>query len=231
MSKNSRLDPPSLSAGRALPAGLRRWWSGHWSGSLRVLLEETGAFLLPNLLPLRSTDRVLILGHAAQAIADLLDSDVDLEHPPVAIPTSSRAPAEQPLGSLPFEENRFTIIISAHQQHAWDDDVLLAFLQESWRVLTHNGIIVCWDVAPSRSKRVNAIWRQVLTTGKQSFRLRTFAEFGRLGHEAGFAWIQTLTLRPFLWPPGPRLTVLMRKEHYDKHTIELAEGETPPAAQ
>ena len=227
MSQRSPLDRPHLSADRALPACLRRWWSGRWSGSLRVMLEETGVFLLSDLLPLRATDRVLILGDTAQSIADLLDSRVALEQPPITLGPPGDELAGLPSGSLPFEDDVFTIIISGHQQHTWDDDELLAFLQESWRVLTHNGIIVCWDVAPSRSKRVNAIWRRLLAKRGQPFRLRTFAEFGRLGREAGFAWIQTLTLRPFLWPPGPRLTVLMRKEHYDERTIGLAEGETP----
>lgn len=224
MSQRSPLDPPRLSADRALPAALRRWWAARWAGSLRVLLEETGVFLLPDLLPLRATDRILVLGEAAQPIADLLDSRVALDQPPLVLD-----PSRAERAALPFDDASFTIIISGHQQHAWDDGDLLAFLLESWRVLTHNGIIVCWDVAPSRSKRVNAIWRRLLAKKGESFRLRTFAEFGRLGHEAGFAWTQTLTLRPFLWPPGPRLTVLMRKEHYDEHTIELSEGETPPA--
>lgn len=217
MSQRSPLDPPRLSADRALPATLRRWWA-----SLRVMLEETGVFLLPDLLPLRATDRVLVLGDSAESIADLLDSRVALDLPPIAL-----SPSNEELAPLPFEDDAFTIIISGHQQHDWDDTELLAFLEQSWRVLTHNGIIVCWDVAPSRSKRVNAIWHRLLAKREQPLRLRTFAEFGRLGREAGFAWIQTLTLRPFLWPPGPRLTVLMRKEHYDEQTIELAEGETP----
>ena len=217
MSQRSPLDPPRLSADRVLPATLRRWW-----GSLRVLLEETGVFLLPGLLPLRATDRVLVLGDSAELIADLLGSRVVLDLPPIAL-----SPSNEALAALPFEDDAFTIIISGHQQHDWDDAELLAFLEQSWRVLTHNGIIVCWDVAPSRSKRVNSIWRRLLAKNAQPFRLRTFAEFGRLGREAGFAWIQTLPLRPFLWPPGPRLTLLMRKEHYDEQTIELAEGETP----
>ena len=224
MSQGSPLDPHGLSADRALPASLRRWWSARWTGSLRVLLEETGVFLLPDLLPLRATDRVLVLGDAAQSIADLLDSRIALDQPPVVL-----KPSGEERGALPFDDASFTIIISGHQQHAWDDGDLLAFLNESWRVLTHNGIIVSWDVAPSRSKQVNAIWRWLLAKKDESFRLRTFAEFGRIGREAGFAWIQTLTLRPFLWPPGPRLTVLMRKEHYDERTIKLADGETPPA--
>ena len=218
MSQHSPLDPPGLSTATALPGA----WRNLWSGTPRVLLEETGVFLLPGLLPLRAADRVLVLGALAQPIADLLHSRVALDQPPVAL-----NPSSEELAALPFDADRFTIIICGHQQHAWDDDTLLAFLRESWRVLTHNGIIVCWDVAPSRSAWVNRVWRWLLAESGERFRLRTFAEVGRLGREAGFAWIQTLTLRPFLWPPGPRLATLMRKEHYDENTIELAARETP----
>jgi SAM-dependent methyltransferase len=210
------------SARRALPPALREWWSG----PPRVLACETGAFLLPSLLPLRTDDRVFVAGEAASAIAELLAGRAGLTTPPATLDAAAEAGAS-PLPALPFDDAAFTVVVAPHCMRAWTDDELLAFLRESWRVLTHNGICVLWEVARSRSPRVNAVWRRLL--GGDA-RLRTFAEVGHLGREAGFAWIQTLPLRPFLWPPGPRLTVLLRKEYYDERTIHLREGEIPPPA-
>lgn len=209
-----------------LPPAVRRWWEG----VPRVVVRETGAFLLPALLPLRAQDRLLVVGENGAAIASLLDSRCPLETAPLSVGFAgpgSELRAEP--GSLPFADASLTVLVCPHQTRRWDDDTLLAFLREAWRVLTHNGVLVAWDVARSRSGRVNAVWARLLDDGGP-VRLRTFAEVGRIGREAGFAWIQTLALRPFLWPPGPRLAVLMRKEHYDEQTVHLAEGETPPLA-
>ncbi|PZC49315.1 MAG: hypothetical protein DK306_000783 [Chloroflexi bacterium] len=212
---------------QGLPTPLRRWWCG----SPRLLLEDTVGYLLPSLLPLRPEDRVLVLDNAA--LADTLESAGGLQTPPLVLntrrgegpaPVENFAPVVSP-GALPVGDARFTVVVAGHRLRGWDDATALAFLQECWRVLTHNGIVVVWEVAPSRSARVNAIWRRVLPEAAP--RLRGFNEVGGMGREAGFAWIQTLALRPFLWPPGPRLTVLMRKEHYTPETVHLQPGETP----
>ncbi len=231
----SALQPPARRRSDAVPPTLRRWWR---SGPA-VLLQDTGAYLLPSLLPLRRSDRLLVVGNDGGAIADALASRVAFDAAPVAlerdtrdgafpiVPAADRVRGEP--AQLPFGDAYFTTVVLGHQIRAWSDERLLAFLRETWRVLTHNGIVVLWEIAPSRSAGVNAVWRRLLGSDDGVVQLRTFAEVGRLGREAGFAWIQTLRLRPFLWPPGPRLAVLMRKEHYDPDTIHLAAGETPAA--
>ena len=203
------------------------------------MAEDTAAFLLPSLLPLRPDDRVLILGPNAVAMAAILEARAEFETPPVVLggssdgtPTDADAGVDVVRGSpvaLPFPPSQFTVIIVGHQLRAWDDAAVLRFLRESWRVLTHNGVVVLWEVAASRSARVDTIWRWLLVSPTHGpVQLRTFATIGRMGREAGFAWIQTLRLRPFLWPPGPRVAVLLRKEHYDSETVHLRPGETPP---
>ena len=212
-----------------VPPALRRWWQGY----PRLLLADTGGFLLPALLPLRPEDRVLVLDDTA--LADTLDARGGLTAAPTVLHTQRHGPDRarstgEPAASgdpsaLPFADDHFTVIVLGHRLRGWDDETTLAVLRECWRVLTHNGIVVLWEVAPSRSARVNTIWRWLLPGA--SPQLRRFAEVGHLAREAGFAWIQTLALRPFLWPPGPRLTVLLRKEHYTPETVHLAPGETP----
>ncbi|HJN92844.1 MAG TPA: methyltransferase domain-containing protein [Dehalococcoidia bacterium] len=208
----------------AIPAALHGWWQG----LPRVAAEDSAAFLLPGMLPLRHQDRVLTLGAGSAAIAALLDSRVPMVQPPVSVGERAGMEDIQAVGGrLPFPPSHFTVLICGHQIRRWTDAELAAFLTEAWRVLTHNGVLVLWEVAPSRSARVNAIWKRLLGYGGRTVRLRTFAEVGHLGRAAGFAWIQTLALRPFLWPPGPRLSLLLRKEYYDEDTLDLRDGETP----
>lgn len=223
--------PPRRSA---LPPPLAHWWAGF----PRSLLEETGAYLLPAQLPLRREDRLLALGAGTVALASALSVRVPLHAPPIGLTANGGATRQPELPgvdlvrawpeALPFPDASFTVVLVGHQIRTWEDDLLLRFLREAWRLLTHNGIAVLWEVAPSRSPRVNAIWRRLMQDDGRAPRLRSFAEIGRLGRDAGFAWIQTLRLRPFLWPPGPRLTVAMRKEHYDRETVRLPRGATPP---
>ena len=229
--------PAMLRAG--IPPTVQRWWSG----KPRLMAEDTAAFLLPSLLPLRPNDRLLALGPNAAALAAILEERTGFESPSFVLGTS---PAETHTAvdasvdagvavvhgsadALPFPPSLFTVVIAGHQLRAWDDAKTLRFLREAWRVLTHNGVVVLWEVAASGSARVNTIWRSLLSSPSDDpVRLRTFAEIGRMGYEAEFAWIQTLRLRPFLWPPGPRVAVLLRKEHYDSETVNLRPGETLP---
>ncbi len=209
-----------------IPVPLRRWWRGY----PRLLLEDTGAVLLPGALPLRREDRLLVLSDRALALT--LAQRAGLSCAPVVLGESGAPTAAGPgpivwggVAALPFSDESFTVVVAGHRLRRWSDAEAEGFLRECWRVLTHNGLVVLWEVAPSRSARVNALWQRWLP--EPTPRLRSFAEVGRLGREAGFAWIQTLGLRPFLWPPGPRLAVLLRKEHYTPQTIHLGAGGAP----
>ena len=221
---------PSRPKRSALPDPLRRWWAG----LPRLLLEETAALQLPATLPLHTDARLLAIGAQAPALLDALHSRVDFERAPLAIAASTFAresPADAALADaarLPLPAASIEIILLPHQCRHWDDDQLVQVLRDCWRVLTHNGVAVLWEVARSRSATVNAIW-PFLLRDPQPPRLRSFAELGGAGRDAGFAWIQTLALRPFLWPPGPRVSVLMRKEHYTPETIEQAHARSPVA--
>lgn len=187
----------------------RRWWRG----APRLALEDTPVPQLPELLPIRDDDRILVIGDDAPAMAPLLGGG-----PAVAL-VGADAPADGGGGDavrgaperIPAADGAFSVILIPHQLRRWPDARLAGALAEAWRVLAHEGVAVMWEIAPSRSASVNRVWAAWL--GGEP-RLRTFAEIGRAAHAAGFAWIQTAPLPPFLWPPGPRVCVLARKEHY-----------------
>lgn len=228
------LRPPRRTWRDAFPPALRRWWSG----VPHLALENTAAFLLPSLLPLRPQDRVLEIGCGTGAQARYLAERVPFQMPVVGVDTRAallhrgahiadiRLIQAAPT-ALPFPERHFTVLVVGHQIRDWEDEPLARFLREAWRVLTHNGVVVLWEVAPSRSPTVNAIWARLLAAPGRPLRLRSFAEIGQQAREAGFAWIQTLRLQPMLWPPGPRVAVLLLKEYYDAETVTLRPGETP----
>lgn len=197
----------SSAAGRHGPAA--RWRRG----APRLALEETPVPQLPELLPIRDDDRVLVIGDGAPAIAPLLGGALAVAlagagalDGAVGVDAVRGAP-----GQMPVRDGSFSVVVIPHQLRRWSDEQLRLALREAWRVLAHEGIAVLWEVAPSRSAAVNRAWAAWL--GGEP-RLRTFAEIGRAAHAAGFAWIQTAPLPPFLWPPGPRVCVLARKEHY-----------------
>ena len=201
------------------PPPLRR----RWRGRPRLLLEDGPALQLPRLLPLQPADRLLALGPDAPLLAAELADAAGLEHRPLA--ALGRRPAVTPADAadlgvdilrarvdrLPLPDGSVSVIVAPHLLRRWSDARLERILAEAWRVLAHNGLCILWEVAPSRSRQVDAVWRAWLGGDPQ---LRSFGQIGRAAYDAGFAWVQTLPLRPFLWPPGPRVSVLMRKEHH-----------------
>ena len=201
------------------PPQLRR----RWRGRPRLLLEDGPALQLPRLLPLQPADRLLTLGRDAPLLAAELADAAGLEHRPLA--ALGRRPAVTPADAadlgvdilraradrLPLPDGSVNVIVAPHLLRRWSDARLERILAEAWRVLAHNGLCILWEVAPSRSRQVDAVWRAWLGGDPQ---LRSFGQIGRAAYDAGFAWVQTLPLRPFLWPPGPRVSVLMRKEHH-----------------
>lgn len=210
-------------AARALPPELRR----RWRGRAHLLLEDGPALQLPRLLPLQPDDHLLTLGRDAPLLAAELADAAGLEQRPLAVlghRPAVRTTDAADLGvdilraradRLPLPDGSVSVIVAPHLLRRWSDARLERILAEAWRVLAHNGLCVLWEVAPSRSRQVNAVWRAWLGGDPQ---LRSFGRVGRAAYDAGFAWVQSLPLRPFLWPPGPRVSVLMRKEHHTADT-------------
>lgn len=173
-------------------------------------------------------ERLLVLGPDSPALASLIADVAELEPTPIAILTDDRQPGggsdvdvlRAESHRLPLADGQVDFAVVPHQLRHWDDKHAVRVLEELWRVLDHNGVAVLWEVARSKSASVNAIWSAVLYRGRRSPRLRSFGQVGQLAYDAGFAWIQTLPLRPFFFPPGPRLTVLVRKEHYTSENVQ-----------
>lgn len=210
----------------ATPPALRRWWRGQ----PRLALEDSPAAQLATLTAMAPVERLLVLGPDSPALAALIADSAALEPAPLAVLTDHQPPAEAQLAGgvhvlrgqvhrLPLDDAQVDFAVVPHLLRRWDDAQALRALEELWRVLAHNGVAVLWEIAPSRSAAINAVWSALLNENGMRPHLRTFGQFGQLAYDAGFAWVQTLPLRPFLFPPGPRLTVLVRKEHYTPESV------------
>ena len=119
-------------------------------------------------------------------------------------------------------DGRVDFAVVPHQLRHWDDGATrCACWRSSGGCSTTTESPCCGRSRAPRSASVNAAWTTLLyrvemdppTSAQHS------AELGQLAYDAGFAWVQTLPLRPFLFPPGPRLTILVRKEHYTSENV------------
>ncbi|MCY3567412.1 MAG: methyltransferase domain-containing protein [Chloroflexi bacterium] len=219
----SKSNSPSARAPIRIPPALAEWWRDQ----PRLALQESPVSQLVDLTAMAPVERLLVFGPDAVGMAALVAASAGLEPTPLAVIDGNQGPLDragvdtiqaQP-HRLPLDDACIDFAILPHLLRHWDDEYAVLTLEEVWRVLAHNGVVVMWEIAASRSGAVNAAWSLALSRNGRNPALRNFGQVGQLAYDAGFAWVQTLPLRPFLFPPGPRLTVLARKEHYTPEVI------------
>jgi ubiquinone/menaquinone biosynthesis C-methylase UbiE len=186
------------------------------------MLVNTPAFKLHEELQLRPENRLLDVGCGSGALLQLVASKVAFQRPPVGVDLSTsmldlgeeRRAISLIEGSgtqLPFADESFDVVTCAHVVKHLDDDSLLELLREVRRVLSHGGIAVLWEFAPTRSRRLNAWNERVITLGVRECNLRSYTTLSAYALEAGFEWISNAHLRPFIYPPIPRVSLIMGK--------------------
>ena len=192
-----------------------------------TVLVNTPAFRLHTELQLRPDQRVLDIGCGRGSLLQTLCARVAFQKPPVGIDLSramlrlgaedsQRSPHDIALlrasgTSLPFADGVFDLVTCGHVVKHLDDDALLTLLTEIRRVLTPGGIALVWEFAPTTSQRLNALNRAVLTPGVGAFELRDYATLSAFALQAGYEWVGNARLRPFLFPPIPRVSLLLGK--------------------
>jgi SAM-dependent methyltransferase len=192
-----------------------------------TVLVNTPAFRLHSELQLRPDQRVLDIGCGRGSLLQTLSARVPFEKLPVGIDVSramlrfgtedlQRAPHDVALlrasgTSLPFADETFDVVICGHVVKHLEDGALLALLRDVRRVLTSGGIALFWEFAPTTSRRLNALNRTVVTQGVGAYNLRDYATLSAFALEAGYEWVGNARLRPFLFPPIPRVSLLAGK--------------------
>jgi len=191
------------------------------AGPPGLMLVNTPAFKLHTELRLKLETRLLDLGCGSGALLELLDSRMAFSRPPVGIDLSSRmlslanvsrsSLVEGSGVQLPFADESFDLITCGHVAKHLDDRSMLLMLAEMRRVLAFGGIALLWDFEPTRSRRLNQWNELVITLGVKECNLRGYMKLSAFALEAGFEWVSNAHLRPFIYPPIPRASVIMGK--------------------
>ncbi len=217
--------------GRDYNRWLRDSLSGRFFGLLSgmpgLMLINTPAFNLHEELQLKPEHRLLDIGCGSGALLQLMASKVQFMHRPVGIDLSramldldkrDKSREELLLASglaLPFPDESIDVITCGHLVKHLDDNGLLQIMREMQRVLVFGGIALLWELSPTNSKRLNAWNRRVVTLGVRECNLRNYTTLSAYALEAGFDFAGNAHMRPFLFPPIPRVSLLLGKAPKD----------------
>ena len=199
---------------------------------LRWFLGEQGAFAvntpvlrLPTELNLTGSERTLDIGTGRGALLRLLDRQLSFERDPVGLDFSGpmlklaaqdearsgrpSALVQATATRLPFVDGSFQLVLCGHLVKHLDDDGLRDLLDEIYRVLSPGGLALIWDFAPTGRRLLDAFNLLCITSHVKEPYMRSTAALMRFATEAGFPFVTDALLRPFLFPPIPRASVLI----------------------
>ena len=220
-----------VQVGRDYNRWLRDSFSGRlfglMSGMPGLMLINTPAFNLHEELQLKPEHRLLDIGCGSGALLRLLASRAHLTTRPIGIDLSramlgvdrrdrGREELLEASGTaLPFPDESIDVITCGHVVKHLDDNGLLQLMREMQRVLVYGGIALVWELSPTNSKALNAWNKRVVTLGVHECNLRNYTTLSAYALEAGFDFAGNAHLRPFLFPPIPRVSVLLGKAPKD----------------
>lgn len=217
------------------PIGRLQTWLTSVPGTM---LYNPPAYRLHEELQVHADNRVLDIGCGRVALLQLLASHVKFEKPPVGIDVSrallERVPADataerlQATGtSLPLADGVFDVVTCGYETFDLDEDGLLALFREIRRVLTPGGIALVWDFASTGSQSLNAFHERLLAMGRGAANVRNYTTLSAYALEAGFEWVSNAHLRPYLFPPIPRVSIIIGKAPIGWTPEGMKEGLTP----
>jgi SAM-dependent methyltransferase len=193
-------------------------------------LLNTPLFLLPKVVNLQPKHRVLEIGCSRGADLAFLTARFAFDRPPVGVDLS-RASLPRPgqtiraahflaaSGSrLPFADESFDLVLAPHMLRHLSGEGFMRLLVEANRVLQPGGVLAVWDYAPAedswRGRAHGWLLRGLGGVGKP----RAFGDIAHWVSEAKYDVIENPDLRPFLFPPVPRVSLLARKAAADSPT-------------
>jgi SAM-dependent methyltransferase len=190
-----------------------------------MLLVNTPAYRFDKNLGIKPEQRYLDIGCGRGSLLRVLGNRVRFGTRPVGVDASAEMlalavgdgtaeSADLVHGdgtSLPFPDTHFDLVTSGYLLKHLDGPAFDRFMAEILRVLSPGGLALLWEFAPTRSRRVNALNRWVVTRGVESANFRPYSEVAAAATRAGFDWVEKANLRPFFFPPIPRMSVIVGK--------------------
>lgn len=215
---------PSNGRSARNPLALARRFGASVPGQILI---NTAAFRLPEELRIRSDWRILEVAAGRASLSRVLAERTPLDHPPVAVDASSSllrqarddfasggAPIVLARASqfvLPFRSESLDLVLFSHAFKSLSDVELHDSLAEASRVLKVGGLCLAWEYAPTGSQRLDRWNRWVLTRQTADVTLRSTNQIRHVSYDAGFDWVEPAHLRPFIFPPIPRVSLIMGK--------------------
>ena len=159
--------------------------------------------------------RFVDIGCGTAAYAHLLARQAGLEEPPLCLDLTAAGPGPVDAVTwpehLPLADESVDVFTSLYFIHRFDDDVARGFGGEIARVLAPGGAALLLDVAPVKNAVLQRLHQRLLSPGCAEVDLRGWGRMAALLTECGFDAIDLVNVGPFLFPPIPRVGVLIRR--------------------
>ena len=112
---------------------------------------------------------------------------------------------------LPLGDSSVDALTSLYFIRRFDDDIVHGFGGELSRVLAPGGSALLLEFAPVRNSRIHRLNGRATSAGCAEVDLRGWGRLAALFTECGFDGIDLVNVGPFLFPPIPRVGVLLRR--------------------
>lgn len=189
------------------------------------LLSNTTASRLPREMLMQADHRVLEIGCAAGSRLLVFDQQVRFRTVSAAgvepVPSLARragrafTDAARPITAtladptaLPFRDGVFEMAFCDDLLRFLDVRSAQAALSEAARVIRPGGLLLVWDLAPPDGRF--GWWQRFWLRGYggEGVRIVSQDKLMSLAERSGFDFTRPALLRPFLWPPVPRVSFI-----------------------
>ncbi|MHB8685528.1 MAG: class I SAM-dependent methyltransferase [Dehalococcoidia bacterium] len=198
------------------------WWRRLLQSVPGQMLSNPPVYSLPREMLMRADARMLEIGCGAGSRILLFDqklrfqgvSAVGVEPSPRLARRAERAfisnarPATAVLadtGGLPFRDGVFEVVYCADLLRFLDVRGAQALLREAARVLRPGALLLAWDLAPPAGRFA---WWQRFWLRRYQGRHAGEGSLMGLAERSGFDYTREAKLRPFFWPPIPRVSFI-----------------------
>jgi SAM-dependent methyltransferase len=196
------------------------WWRRRMLTVPGQILANTPIYSLPQEMLMQADHRVLEIGCAAGSRLLVFDQKLRFQHVSAAGVEPSAKLARQagrafiaaarPLNAiladpaaLPFADAVFDVAVCDDLLRFLDVRSAQAVFREAARVLRPGSLLLVWDVAPPEGRFA---WWQRLWLRAYKGRIAGEKSLMSLAERSGFSYTREGRLRPYFWPPVPRVS-------------------------